>query len=867
MSRKFLFISVLVILALAFGTTRAGAGTPMGTSFTFQGKIRSTYTGNCDMIFSLWDASSGGSQIGGTIARNRLTLTSGAFTTVLDFGSGAIIREQRWVEVRARCPSSLIGLFVNYGRMKLEAVPYALVALDATNALDADLLDGAHGAYYLNAGNINAGTLGTDYYSAVNDLDVEGILSNAYGGIAQNNSVLQEWLNADLLDNYHAAAFALVNHYHYYLNAADGVPTNALNVDNDGRVGIGTTSPGVTLDVAGPIRTTHQFISTQPGGTPPLVVSSNTLVTNLNADMLDGLHSSAFATSGHYHFSLNAADGSPTNAVYVDNDGKVGIGTTVFNSAANFQVGQAGVGQPSAFVFGTLDRDPSNLNNIPQFTTYLYGGPPGTTARYGMGHYYGLAFSAYEDDLGDPHYGVIRFYTGGDGQPMAERMRIGYEGNVGIGTMNPGVTLDVAGPIRTTHQFISTQPSSEPPLVVSSTSKVVNLNADVLDGFHAGNAAGNIPLNNSALNTNLNADRLDGQDGVFYQSASNIIGGTLDTNRFSAYSDLNVDGYLGNANGDLAMNTGVLQDTLNADLLDGSHASAFALASHAHSSLNAADGDPTNAVYVDNDGKVGIGTTVFNSLANFQVGQAGVGQPSILVFGQVDRDPSNLTNIPQYATYLYGGPPGITARYGMGHYYGLAFSAYEDDLGDPHMGVIKFFTGGDGLPLAERMRLDYAGNLGIGVTNPIYPIQLASGAYVSAGGVWTNSSDKNAKENIARVNNVSILEKIGQLSISQWNYKAEQDGVQHIGPMAQDFYAAFSVGADDTHISTIDADGVALAGIQALYAQNKQQDTRLAALEKGGSPSGLTNSPWIIATVLLAGIVIGQVLPRRKREE
>ena len=44
--------------------------------------------------------------------------------------------------------------------------------------------------------------------------------------------------------------------------------------------------------------------------------------------------------------------------------------------------------------------------------------------------------------------------------------------------------------------------------------------------------------------------------------------------------------------------------------------------------------------------------------------------------------------------------------------------------------------------------------------------------------------------------------------------------MRHVGPMAQDFYAAFGVGEDDRDITSIDEDGVALAAIQALHAQN-----------------------------------------------
>ena len=41
-----------------------------------------------------------------------------------------------------------------------------------------------------------------------------------------------------------------------------------------------------------------------------------------------------------------------------------------------------------------------------------------------------------------------------------------------------------------------------------------------------------------------------------------------------------------------------------------------------------------------------------------------------------------------------------------------------------------------------------------------------------------------------------------------------------IGPVAQDFYAAFGVGHGERHIATVDADGVALAAIQALKKEN-----------------------------------------------
>jgi hypothetical protein len=48
--------------------------------------------------------------------------------------------------------------------------------------------------------------------------------------------------------------------------------------------------------------------------------------------------------------------------------------------------------------------------------------------------------------------------------------------------------------------------------------------------------------------------------------------------------------------------------------------------------------------------------------------------------------------------------------------------------------------------------------------------------------------------------------------------------------MAQDFYAAFGVGEDNRHITTIDEEGVALAAIKALQAEGAAKDRQIAEL-------------------------------------
>jgi trimeric autotransporter adhesin len=104
-------------------------------------------------------------------------------------------------------------------------------------------------------------------------------------------------------------------------------------------------------------------------------------------------------------------------------------------------------------------------------------------------------------------------------------------------------------------------------------------------------------------------------------------------------------------------------------------------------------------------------------------------------------------------------------------------------------------------------------------------------------------SDRNAKENLRPVNGRVVLEKVSALPLATWNYKTQNTAVRHIGPMAQDFAAAFGVGENDKTITTVDADGVALAAIQGLNqklveelqrrdAENTELKSRLSALEE-----------------------------------
>ncbi len=109
---------------------------------------------------------------------------------------------------------------------------------------------------------------------------------------------------------------------------------------------------------------------------------------------------------------------------------------------------------------------------------------------------------------------------------------------------------------------------------------------------------------------------------------------------------------------------------------------------------------------------------------------------------------------------------------------------------------------------------------------------LSSGVVVAPGGSsWSSVSDRNLKENFAAVDGEALLARLQSVPVTTWNYKAQDGSIRHMGPMAQDFYAAFGVGEDSLRINTVDIDGVALAGVQALEARTRAQDARIAELE------------------------------------
>jgi hypothetical protein len=92
-----------------------------------------------------------------------------------------------------------------------------------------------------------------------------------------------------------------------------------------------------------------------------------------------------------------------------------------------------------------------------------------------------------------------------------------------------------------------------------------------------------------------------------------------------------------------------------------------------------------------------------------------------------------------------------------------------------------------------------------------------AGVTLAAGGSgWNVVSDRNAKTDLRELEGEEVLGKLSRMSIPSWSYKEEVGKPRHVGPMAQDFHAAFGLGSDDKSINSLDIDGINMAAVKAL---------------------------------------------------
>jgi hypothetical protein len=122
--RHVIVTAALVVLSLALWSAARADRSGPSNAFTYQGRLlqgASAFSGAADLGFALFDAATGGRQIGDDFLADNVSINDGIFTVALDFGPGAFDGQPRWLQIA-------VNGVVLTPRQAITAAPFALYA-------------------------------------------------------------------------------------------------------------------------------------------------------------------------------------------------------------------------------------------------------------------------------------------------------------------------------------------------------------------------------------------------------------------------------------------------------------------------------------------------------------------------------------------------------------------------------------------------------------------------------------------------------------------------------------------------------------------------------------------------------------------
>ena len=420
-------------------------------------------------------------------------------------------------------------------------------------------------------------------------------------------------------------------------------------VSNSGQVGIGTESPTEKLSVAGIIESTEGGIKF-PDGT-----------------MQNTAASGSGGGGGNRH-SLDAADGDPKDAVFVGNDGKVGIGNTLPNyqldvrapSRMGFVSAAGSSGEKAAQSILLYDASESNWAGIQVESSGDISLNVGTSTRY---------------------------------QPLVIDAQAGH---IGIGTVSPGFPLDINGAGIQRIRVTSTDNQAGIEFVSNNTGRYVVYS----------------PTDTDDLRFHKDGDRV-----TFTHEGNVGIGTITPTAKLDVQGTVKATTFIG----------------------DGSQLTGITPGSGDGHSLDGAGGTPEDAVFVDDEGKVGVGTSepaykldISGTDRVFHIKSTGLLPASTANAPFIEAGPNEVT--------LFLGSSGSVNSYiadqssGNIRFNGSAvawgdFGYYPKGGGNGDFGHFRFSRAGSDIVRDPNAKVGVgslysAGNIGIGITSPSFPLDI-----------------------------------------------------------------------------------------------------------------------------------------------
>lgn len=871
---------IRMVLAICLGTWLAwnadtawaqDPGSP--TAFTYQGRIDqdgSPVNGPCDFQFALWNAASAGTQVGGTQTASNVSVDDGHFTVVLDFGS-VFNGSARYLAIAVRCPAGTGNFVTLDGRIGLTSTPHAQFA---------------YGAPWSGLSGVPAGF--------ADDVD-DDVLAD----VQCSNGEIIEWNGAAWTCGTDDVG----------QGGGGGDITGVLA--GDGLLG-GGESGSVTLSLAPayqlPQDCSNGQIAEWDGST--WICAADDVgggnnggggdITAVNAGdgLLGGGESGAVtlsADAGYLQRRVGDAcpPGSSIRAIAEDGNVTCEVDDAGNGGGDNFWAltGNAGTSAGANFL-GTTDNQPLELHvngaralrlepnpNSPN----LVGGHSANTAGTGLtgATVSGGGSSANVNRVTD-NYGAIGGGSdnqAGNDNPTPDSVHA----TVGGGQSNRagGAYATVGGGWNGQALGGSSTIGGGQDNVADSFFATVSggwMNRAQADGASVGGGIDNIANAESATIGG-------GRNHRASASYATIGGGGPSVPNDDATANRVTDnhGTVGGGGDNQAGNdTGPPDDATYATVAGGQANTA----SNAYATVGGGSGGTASAEYAT----VG-GGRVNTAQGERSVVGGGDSNQALDTNDTVGGGVSNLANGPE------GTVAGGSANQATGEKSAVGGGSNNSAAGRWSTvpgGQSNSATGDWSFAAGRNAKADDGGafvwadstpaNFASSATNQFRAraaggVQFYSngnatvGVEVAPGGnSWSALSDRALKENVTPVDHQAILETLRQIPVNEWNLKSQDPSIRHVGPMAQDFYAAFGLGESERHISSSDADGVALAAIQGLYdltqeqaatidAQQQQIDAleaRLAALEakqttRPAAPFDMVYAWWSGLGLMLIG--------------
>jgi len=426
-------VGILPALAPQAGTAQAQA-----SAFTYQGRLSEGSTGinapSARIQFTLWDAQSGGSQIGSVWVSYPVEITGGIFTTLVDFGAAAFDGDSRWLEIGVDVEGGT-NYTLMQPRHRVTAAPMAVHAL---------------------RGGDNPWTITGSNISYTNGLVGVGTASPAtlltVAKDANSNIVPMAHLRTTGTNSTASLRFenGAGNHFNLGITAANdlalgynaNVPLSGdlLRITSSGDVGIGRLTPASKLDVNGTVRMTGFRLGES---------ATNGYVLTTDAAGIGTWQPAPTGGGGDCYWT-----GGSGGRIYY-NDGNVGIGVNnpthplyVFSATGDGAFKARIDAAPGIAIEGVANAVTGDVTGVYGSTSSPSGfgvrgncaGGTGVRATSASG----TALSAYASAETGQTYGVhsrVNSPTGYSGYFLGGRNY--FAGHVGIGNTSPSQKVEI----------------------------------------------------------------------------------------------------------------------------------------------------------------------------------------------------------------------------------------------------------------------------------------------------------------------------------------------------------------------------------------------------------------------------------------